>query len=173
MKPLLAGLALAVSACGQAPEGRKQSAEEVAQEMSAMKLEPGQWQATSEILSAEGLPAPIAQEMVGRKTQVSNCVTPEEAARPSASFLTAQKGSDCTYEDFSARGGRISGTISCKAGQMPGRMVMKMKGEYAAQSYDMNMDMSGSGIPGGSAMLVKARTTGRRVGECAGEGGTK
>lgn len=156
---------LLLAAC----EGREQSAEEVAQEMSAVKIEPGQWQATNEILSASapGIPPESLRQMVGQKTSVSNCVTPEQAAKPSANFLTAQKSSDCTYQDFSMEGGRMKGTMSCTAPGMEGKMVMKMEGRYGPRSYDMNMDMQSSGMPGGMNMSVKARTVGRRVGACA------
>ena len=30
----------------------------------------------------------------------------------------------------------------------------------------MNMDMNAKGMPGGMTMTIKARTTGRKVGEC-------
>ena len=160
---------LLLASCGQAEEKRQQSAEEVAKEMSAVKLEPGQWEATNEILSAEapGLPPEALRQMVGQKTTVSNCVTPEQAAKPSANFLAAQKDSNCTYQDFSMEGGRMKGTMSCTAQGMPGKMVMNMEGKYGPQSYDMNMDMQAGGMPGGMNMKVKARTTGRRVGACA------
>jgi hypothetical protein len=104
--------------------------------------------------------------MVGQKTTVSNCVTPEQAARPSANFMAAQKNSNCTYQDFSMEGGRMTGTMTCSGGQVPGQMEMAMEGEYSARSYDMNMDMNAKGMPGGMTMTIKARTTGRKVGEC-------
>jgi hypothetical protein len=132
-------------------------------------MEPGQWEATNEIVSANapGLPAEALKQMVGQKSTVSNCVTPEEAAKPSANFLTAQKNMDCTYQDFSMDGGKMTGTMSCTGGQMPGRMVMKMAGDYSPRAYDMNMDMEAGGLPGGMKMTIKARTIGRRIGDCA------
>lgn len=174
---LLASAALlTLASCGKGEEKKgKQSAEEVAKEMSAMKMEPGQWEATNEILSATapGLPKTALDQMVGQKTVVSNCVTPEQAARPSASFLAAQKNSDCTYENFSMEGGKVTGTMSCKGGNMPGRMVMKMDGHYNARSYEMNMQMSASEMPQGMSMTLTARTTGRRIGDCMPGTGTE
>ena len=168
---LIACLALAaLASCGsEKKKGEQMSAEEVAQEMSALKIEPGQWQATNEIISASapGLPVDALKQMVGQKSTVSNCVTPEEAAKPSANFLTAQKNMDCTYQDFSMDDGKMTGTMSCTGGQMPGRMVMKMAGDYSPRAYDMNMDMEAGGLPGGMKMTIKARTIGRRVGDCA------
>ena len=171
MRPILLASAtlLSLAACGQSEEkGRKQSAQEVAKEMAALKMEPGQWVATNEILSASapGLPEQALKQMVGQKTTVSNCVTPEQAAKPSANFLAAQKNSNCTYQDFSMEDGRMTGTMTCSGGQVPGEMEMKMAGEYSARSYDMNMDMNAKNMPGGMAMTIKARTSGRKVGEC-------
>ncbi len=160
--------ALATAACGNPGKGG-QTAEEVAEEMSALKLEAGQWEATTEILSASApaLPPEALRQMVGQKQTVSNCVTPEQAAKPSANFLAGQKNSDCTYQDFSMEGGRMSGTMTCTGSGMPGKMVMNMEGSYDPRSYDMNMSMEAGGLPGGMNITVKARTTGRRVGTCA------
>jgi Tfp pilus assembly protein PilP len=166
---LLPAAFLALAACNQGEDkGRKQTAQEVAKEMAALKMEPGQWEATNEILSATapGLPDEALKQMVGQKTTVSNCVTPEQAARPSANFMAAQKNSNCTYQDFSMEGGRMTGTMTCSGGQVPGQMEMAMEGEYSPRSYDMNMDMNAKGMPGGMTMTIKARTTGRKVGEC-------
>ncbi len=161
--------ALAIASCGNSGKGGQQTAEEVAEEMSALKLEPGQWEATTEILSANapGLPPEALRQMVGQKQTVSNCVTPEQAAKPSANFLAGQKNSDCAYQDFSMDGGRMNGTMTCTGSEMPGEMVMNMEGSYNPRSYDMNMSMEAEGMPGGMDMIVKARTTGRRIGSCA------
>lgn len=168
---LLCGLALLPLAACEKPkeEGRQMTAEQVAEEMKAMKMEPGQWEATNEILSASapGLPAEALRELVGQKNTVSNCVTPEETSRPSASFLAGQKNSDCTYQDFSLENGKMEGTISCTGGNLPGKLVMKMDGVYDPRSYAMNMDMSATQMPGGVTMDIKAKTTARRVGQCA------
>jgi hypothetical protein len=134
-----------------------------------MKIRPGKWEATNEILSANApnVPAEALKGMVGQKTTISNCITPEQAARPNANFLAAQKDSDCTYQDWSMDGGRMRGTMTCQGGEMQGKVVMKMDGSYGEESYDLTMDMATSGLPNGMAMNVKARTTGRRVGDCA------
>ena len=158
---------LTLAACGSADKKGEQSAEEVAKEMAALKMRPGQWEATNEVVSATapGIPADALRGMVGNKSTVSNCVTPEQAEKPSANFLAGQKDSDCTYQDFSMNDGRMTGTMSCTVPGMPGKTVMKMDGKYSPVAYDMNMDMQVA-MPGGAKMNVKARTTGRRTGEC-------
>jgi hypothetical protein len=105
--------------------------------------------------------------MVGQKTTVSNCLTPEQAAKPSANFLAGQKDSQCTYKDFSLDDGKMTGEISCTGGQMPGKMVMQMDGSFGPRDYAMNMEMKTAGLPNGMDMTIKAKTTARRVGDCA------
>ena len=143
-QPLLCIAALlALGACGD-KNGEKSgnmSAGEVADQLAAVKIEPGEWEATNEIVSASapGLPKEALAQMIGRKTTARNCVTPEQAAKPDANFLAAQKNSNCSYRGFSMQDGKIAGTMTCQGGDMPGKMVMTMK----------------------------ARTTGHRVGDCA------
>jgi hypothetical protein len=161
---------LALAACGSEPEkARDMTAEEVADELSGMKIQPGQWEATNEIVSASapGMPAGVLDQMVGQKTTVQNCITPEQAAKPSANFLAAQENSNCTYQDWSMNGGRMTGTMTCEGGEMPGKMVMTMDGRYGSTQYDMNMNMETTGLPDNMSMTIKARTTGKRIGDCA------
>lgn len=168
--PITAGLLLALVGCGGQPaeQDRNMTAEEVADELSDMKIEPGQWEATNEIVSASapGMPEGILKQMTGQKTTVSNCITPEQAAKPSANFLAAQQNNNCTYQDWSMEGGRMTGTMTCQGGEMPGTVVMKMQGNYSPTRYDLDMDMNTTGLPNGMTMTIKAKTTGRRVGEC-------
>lgn len=162
---LTAACVAILGGCGDKPAG-KQSAEEVASELSSIQIEPGEWEATSEILdvSSPGMPPQAVAQMKGHKTNIKSCITPEQAAKPDASFLTAQKDASCTYENFAMSGGRISGKMSCapKAG---GKMTMEMNGRYESSSYDMTMTMVTD--MGGQTMNMKARTTARRLGACA------
>lgn len=161
---------IALTGCGGGgePEGRNMSASEVASELASVKIRPGQWEATNEILeaSAAGMPPGMFEQMAGTKTQVANCVTPEQAEKPDANFLAAQENADCTYQDFTMSGGRMKGTMICRGGEMPGEMRMLMDGRYGPESYDMTMDMTTTGIGEGMTMNIKARTTGRRTGDC-------
>ena len=66
-------------------------------------------------------------------------------------------------------GGRMSGTMTCTGEGAPGEMKMQMQGQYAPASYAMDMTMQTSGA--GMNMMIKSRTTGKRVGECPPEQG--
>ena len=63
-------------------------------------------------------------------------------------------------------GGKMTGTMTCQGGETPGKVVMTMSGNYGPTAYDLAMDMNTSELPGGLTMTIKAKTTGRRVGEC-------
>lgn len=170
MRYLIPAILILVPACDKAAEEQEKtlSANEVAAQLASVKIDPGQWESSTQIVSATGpLPKDVLQRMVGQRTTASNCITPEQAARPSANFLAAQQNSDCTYQDFRMEGGSLSGRMTCTGGQLPGKMVTAMNGTYGPQGYDMTMDMETAGLPGGAAMKIKARTQGRRTGECA------
>ena len=156
----------ALAGCGDKPAG-EQSAKDVASELSEVRIEPGEWEATSEILdvSGPGMPPEVVAQMKGHKTVLKNCVTPEQAAKPDASFLTAQKDANCTYENFAMTGGKMTGKMTC-APKTGGKMVMAMDGTYSKDSYDLTMDMNNEMGPGQS-MAMKARTTAKRLGACA------
>jgi len=144
------------------------SANEVAAQLAQVKIDPGQWESVTEIVSVTGpLPKETLQKMVGQRNTVSNCITPEQAARPSANFLAAQQNSDCTYQEFTMRDGRLTGRMTCSGGNLPGKMVTAMSGAYGPQGYDMMMDMQTAGVPGAAALKIKTRAKGKRLGECA------
>jgi hypothetical protein len=168
MLPLICAGALAACSSESETSDVNMTAEEVAEELSAMKIEPGQWEATNEIISASapGVPASALKNMVGQKSTVSNCITPEQAAKPSANFLAAQQNNNCTYQNWEMDDGKMTGTMTCEGGGMPGKVIMKMAGNYGPTAYNLDMDMNTSGLPGGMTMTIKAKTTGRRVGEC-------
>lgn len=171
---MITSAVLTCAGCGGGGDAGNQemTVNEVAKQMSAVRIEAGLWETTTEVTSASapGMPPEALKQMTGRQTTGSNCVTPEQAARPDANFLTAQENNACRYQGFSMENGRIQGTMTCGAEGAPGEMRMTMDGEYGARSYDMRMEMVTSGMPGGQSMTMEARTTGRRVGECPAEG---
>jgi hypothetical protein len=135
---LAASLVCALAACSSEPEAQNtnMSAEEVAEKLKDMKIEPGQWEATNEIISA------------------------------TAPGVPAQQSNNCTYQAWDMNNGKMTGTMTCEGAGMPGKVIMKMSGDYGPKAYDLNMDMNTTGLPGGMTMNIKAKTTGRRVGEC-------
>ena len=165
-----AAAALASTAgCGDPETTRNMSANEVAAELRNVRIEPGLWESTTQVVNvtAPNLPVQARDAMMNRPaTPVRNCITPEQAERPDANFFNSAQNSNCSYRDFSMRGGRLQGSMTCTGGGMPGTMTTTMNGEYGPQSYDMTMRMQTAGMPQGADLTIEARTRGRRIGDC-------
>ncbi|MBB6124833.1 DUF3617 domain-containing protein [Sphingobium subterraneum] len=192
---LSAAALLALGACGKADDAGKvgapsgneaaagstnMSVAQVAGEMNKVKLQPGQWEMTHEITDVqitnapEGMPAGAMQSMVGKKTVVKECITPQQAENPAAEMMAGQKDNKCKYANFSMSGGKVSGQMSCSGGQDgSATMNMTLNGTYSSTSYDMNAEMRTSGMMGAAKdmqMAMKSHGTGKRIGECPAKG---
>jgi len=161
----VAALLLASGGCGEGGEPRDMTAAEVAAELAGMRIEPGLWALTSEVVDvrAPDLPREVRRRMLGPRRQLRHCITAEQAARPSANFLAGRADSACTYRDFTVRDGRLAGSMAC-----PGARAT-MSGRYGPTGYDLRMEME-SPMPGGATMTLQLRSRGQRIGDC--EGGT-
>lgn len=175
---ILLAPAVLLGGCNKGVEMKNASVEDVVKATKdAHFIAPGQWSTTSEIVSVDmaGLP-PEAQKMseamsktmVGRKSTFESCVTEEEAKRPAAGLFAGGDKGQCTYDSFSMSGGKLSAVTTCAAPGGKGRMTMAMDGTYGGDSYTMNVEMKMSGTPGmmGSGMVMKAKNSGKRIGEC-------
>lgn len=175
---LAGGALLALAGCGKgedkAGSSAPQSVEEIADEMGKVQLEPGEWETTTELVDMKiegapaGMPADAMKGAIGHKTTIKTCITPEQAAKPEADFLAAQKDSKCTYSDFAMVGGTIKGTVSCP-GEQGGKMTASMSGSYQPTSYAMTMTMNMDGMQPGMKMVSTMKTTGERIGACPAE----
>ena len=160
---------IAVAGCGERQaEDRNMTANEVAAELRNVQVEPGLWESTTQVVSvsAPNLPVQARDTMMRPSPPRRNCITPEQAARPDANFFNSAQNSNCSYRDFTMRGGRMQGTMTCTGGGMPGTMTTNMTGEYGPRSYDITLSMRTEGMPQGGDMTIVARTRGRHVGEC-------
>ena len=157
---LLAVSMLPLSGCG-APAERNMSAEEVAGQLATMRIDPGLWELTSEVVEVRGpdLPREVRNRMVGPRRSVRHCITPAQAERPSANFLAGRDDNGCSHRDFTVRDGRLSGTMTCPDA------TVRMDGRYGPRGYDMRMEMA-SPAPGGGEMILDLRARGRRIGAC-------
>lgn len=127
-------------------------------------IQPGMYETTTE-MKMSGLPANLAKAMEGTKTTSRNCVTPEEANRPSGELFSGEKKEGCESKDNVFAGGRIKGTLVCK-GKRPGEGVstITMDGTYGSDNYDVRTMMTMSAE--GREMKMEGHTVGRRVGDC-------
>lgn len=163
---------LLLAACSKpAPEApEKLSAAAVAAEATKLRLEPGQWETTTLITALEvpGLPAESAKAATGTRTTTRNCVTPAEAAKPSAEFLSGATDGNCTYQRFSMANARIDAAMICRPAAAPGAIAMTLNGGYSPTAFDMGMAVR-TDLPGDAKMTMRATVTGKRIGNCTAE----
>ncbi|MDB5713191.1 MAG: hypothetical protein JWO15_588 [Sphingomonadales bacterium] len=167
---------LLLIACNKGPEvsAHNASIEEVAaQAKAALKIEPGLWTSSTELISIEvpgikdkALAAQITSSMKAAKaSDFNHCVTAAEAEKPSSEMFAAKTNGQCKYDDFKMANGKIDATMTCTP--QGGTMKMAMNGSYSSTAYDMTMNMvtSNAQMPGGG-MSMKAHTKGARTGVC-------
>ena len=177
MKNLLVSVAAICLIAGCSDNGAdrdgdgKITAEEVAEEMNRVTLEPGEWENTVEIVDVkidglpDGVPAGVMDSMKGKVTTSKSCITKEEAENPGAQFFAAQEKTNCEVKKFDMSGGAVSSEMSCSnMGGAPGSMTMAMDGQYGPSSYDMTMNMNGGAS--GMKMNISAKSSGKRIGNC-------
>jgi len=166
---------LLLAACGSGAE--KADAPQKADAQAAAegpRLEPGQWEMVSEIVSAElpGAPPEALRQVIGRKQTISHCLTAEEAARPQSEFFNRpQPEANCRQDGFSMANGRIQASMIC-AGNGSGEMRTQMEGRYEPTSYDITATIrmaapANAGEAAGDGMKMSAHVVGRRTGECS------
>lgn len=171
----LALLAFALTACSKEPDGPK-TAEEVKAEMADLakdaRPEPGKYRTTIKIInvSIPGVPEADAkkmQGMFGSTGQASeHCLTKEMADKGFEEFGKHAAQGNCTYDRFSAGGGKMDAVLTCKtAATVTTRS--ELHGTFTSTSSNLKMktESSGGGLPGGK-MTMEAEVSSERIGDC-------
>jgi hypothetical protein len=131
-----------------------------------VRLQPGEWEMGFEMIDiqAPGMPAGAADMMKKRKTTVKSCISEADANKPGPDIFQPEKGSNCKAEGYSAKDGRIAGTMTCPGTGGTGGVTLVMDGEYGPTRFDVTTrtEMKGEG----TAITTKTRSTGRRLGDC-------
>lgn len=164
---------IALTACNAQPTVKAENAsvaEVTAKTQAAVRMVPGEWKGTTEVLSMDipGMPAG-AMNQAKTKTDYTSCLTKEQAEKPPAEMFGGKNGGDCRYEKFTVAGGKLDAVMICSP-KGSGEMRMTMSGDFGAEKYDVtnNMTMKMPSNAGGQTMTMKARVSGARVGECKG-----
>lgn len=125
-------------------------------------LQAGMWEITTNVtrIGGPGMPTSGAAPLPG-PTTVRRCLTPEQAGQPGAGIFTgAGEGEGCTYESNNISAGRVQAVVQCSQGGQTMRSTIT--GQFAETSFEVTQQVQASGVE------MESRTTGRRVGECAG-----
>lgn len=170
----LAALALATLAgCGGGEEQpRNMTGQEVADQLAQVRINPGEWELTSRIISVEApeLPRELMQAMQGRQNSIRHCITPEQASDPAAfSRNVQQRNSGCQVQDFTMKGGRMEGQTVC-AGGTAQEVRSRMSGVFGPDSFDYETRVAVPAPMAGGTMNLSVRMQGRRVGACPASG---
>lgn len=153
-----------VNAAGNSAAGNESGGEAGESGAASVSLLPGEWETTVQVtrMSVANMPQGV-NPPTPPPTTVRSCITPEQAARPNANFLTGSgETGGCTYQDFSMAGGRMQGTITCTAQDTTMRSTFN--GQFTPASYEMTTQVETQA--GGMTMNMETRTTARRVGDC-------
>jgi Protein of unknown function (DUF3617) len=180
MKTLSFTFLLALTACGQGNVDLKNaSVEEVAKASANVQaINPGQW-TTETVINAVDMPgvdpqtkammSAMTKAMVGKKKTSENCITPEQAKKPTTDMFAAKESGNCTFEHYTLNGGKMDAVLKCASPGRPGEMTMAMSGEYGGDSFALTSQIKMSGGPamaGGAGMTITSTNTGKRIGAC-------
>jgi hypothetical protein len=165
---ILLGLA---AACSNEPEIKLKNASVEQVATGEMRFEPGQWRVETQMVDvvAEGMPPQVAQQMKASMGSLSSnvqCLTPEQASRPSSEMFAGKQNGQCKYDTFELSGGKLKATMSCPNAS-GAKMAMTMDGSYTKTSYAVDSAMRIDSPTPGQSMTVKIKSTGTRTGECA------
>ena len=133
-------------------------------------LQAGQWETTIRVLAIEmpGTPPETAEGALQQQPSTARiCLTEAQVAAPLAEFVRGAAEQGCDASDMAMSGGRIRGTIQCTSGEEGATIMMEivMDGQFTPTSYEVTQNMEVS-AGDGPAMTMRARTTGRRIGDC-------
>ncbi len=175
---ILAPMALAACNSGPSVEATNATTKEVAAKVTAAggtRMSPGRWEGTATItdMQVPGMPAEMGEKMKAQMAKghsFSNCLTPEQANKPTADFFAGSNNS-CVYDHFSMANGQLDAAMTCK-GQGPGGTIhATMKGNFSSDSFQMAMTSKSAGTPGQpmTNMTISMKMESKRVGECTGK----
>ena len=169
-----------LASCGKGDVDMKNaSVADVAKTMEdQQKLNPGAWSTTVEIVDVKlggltpkdaQMAETISRAMKGQKKTTETCLTPEQSKKSVTEMFAGRNADNCTYESFKMSDGNMDAVMSCAPPGGQGKMTLSMKGRYGADSYDMAVQMDGSGMPGsppGASMTMVGKNSGKRTGDC-------
>lgn len=165
-------LAMGLAACNQSSDTPK-TAEEVKAEVAKVERpEPGKYRTIIKItdMSIPGMPAERAAQVKGMfgdtgKT-IEYCLSKADADKGFEEVNKRAAQGDCSYDRFSASGGKIDAKMTCKTAQGM-TMAYEMQGTFSPTSSQMSMksDTSMPGMPG-KGMHMEAQVTNERIGDC-------
>jgi hypothetical protein len=139
---------------------------------SGMILQPGEWNISVEDV-AQNIPYgegsiqyELTNQVSGPRGGFQGCLSPTDAVRPPAEFLTGNfHARGCAYQEFSATGGRLRAVAVCANEGMR----FDFAGDFAATSFEISTTSAHRATAQSKIAFpldTETRTIGRRVGAC-------
>ncbi|MGF7146790.1 putative small lipoprotein YifL [Sphingomonas zeicaulis] len=164
---------LALAACGKSDEVKLENAsvadvaEATKDRGAAVKLKPGQWRTTAELVSIDvpGLSKEMADQIgqsAAKSSTTEDCVTQEEADKPQE--MLARDNGECRYDRFQMSGGKIDAVMRCKPAGQPNEMQISLSGNYQPERYDVAAEMVMT--QQGKTITMRLKSKSERIGEC-------
>ena len=135
-----------------------------------IKLQPGQWDMTVEMVSQEIKGAPAGMPAQPKMPPVSTkiCLTKEQVEKPENMFANGQADfkKNCVFDKFDMSDGKISTQMHCT---MPNGMKVEgtNSGTFSATEMASESTATVSGMPGGMSSTTRTKMSARRTGECS------
>ena len=135
---------------------------------SSYPIQPGYWETTTRFTSLEapGLPEDVLAEMqnnfVNNPTTDLRCITPAEAANPTAVPLDDNQG--CEFSEQSFADGRIRVRAVCPGPDEQGQIELVWEGgyTYTTMAGTLTSEVTGTG----QVLRMTGRIDSRRIGDC-------
>lgn len=177
---LLGAASLAMVACSSDTDADKDGDGEVTSKEAAElmadgsgQMQPGEYEMNISFsqMDAPGVPeaaAGMMKEQMAKGMTVKNCVTKEQIENPGADMFGGQDDDTCKVNKLTRSGNGMELTMTCSP-QGGITMVSNMKGEFAKDSYVMDIEQKMTGMPTGD-MSLKGKIEAKRIGDCQAEG---
>ncbi|HJQ17339.1 MAG TPA: DUF3617 domain-containing protein [Allosphingosinicella sp.] len=153
MRKLALIVLLAAAGCGAGTQQAEAPAE--------IKLQPGQWEMTTEITN---LAVPQSKQAAAKPITISNCITADQIDRPQPSIFASSKG-NCSYDNFYMSNGHLNGSVKCALPDGAGSVATSIDGSYTASTMTASVQTMNS-VGGVANSQMSAKLSGRRIGEC-------
>jgi len=156
----VAGLALAIAACGsEAPKQEEAKTDEAPETMP-----PGLYDVSAEVvtLASTDKSTPKTKLKQGDKATAKACVGEGGKLDPA---LFAEEGDKCEVKNSYVRYGRLSAQMSCTREGMKGLVMPAMMGSYDADGFEGDVSTLTYFVADGDYRMTR-KVTAKRVGDC-------